>query len=315
MGRLRRCRRGGSLVTTNKDGSCQASLLLEGIHCAACIWLNETYLQRRPGVLDVSINFVSRRARVRWDPRQSKLSDLLRAVAAIGYRAYPYDMARREALARREARTLLKRTAIAALIMMQVMMFAVPAYISIDAIAPEQEALLEWASLVLTLPALLYCAAPFFTGALRDLRLGRLGMSLAFAAPGGGWLQRTGAKAFGAVLPVVKPLLQRPGAAGRIALGLLWGLLPCGLVYSVLPLALFAGGAWQGGAVMLAFGLGTLPNLMAANVLLGRARRAFDGKALRYAVAAVLIAFGLSGIWRVLYDPGALARGPFCLVS
>jgi sulfite exporter TauE/SafE len=142
-----------------------------------------------------------------------------------------------------------------------------------------------------------------------------LGASLAFAAPGGGWLQRTGAKAFGAVLPLVKPLLQRPGATGRIALGLLWGLLPCGLVYSVLPLALFAGGAWQGGAVMLAFGLGTLPNLMAANVLLGRARRAFDGKVLRYAVAAVLIAFGLSGIWRVLYDPGALGRGPFCLVS
>lgn len=141
-----------------------------------------------------------------------------------------------------------------------------------------------------------------------------LGGSLAFATPGAGWLQRTGAKAFGAALPVVQPLLQRPGAAGRIALGLLWGLLPCGLVYSVLPLALFAGGGWQGGAVMLAFGLGTLPNLMAANVLLGRARRAFDGKALRYVVAAVLIAFGLIGIWRVLYDPGALARGPFCLV-
>jgi uncharacterized protein len=141
-----------------------------------------------------------------------------------------------------------------------------------------------------------------------------LGGSLAFVTPGAGWLQRTGAKAFGAALTVVQPLLQRPGAAGRIALGLLWGLLPCGLVYSVLPLALFAGGAWQGGAVMLAFGLGTLPNLMAANILLGGARRAFDGKALRYVVAAVLIAFGLIGIWRVLYDPGALARGPFCLV-
>ena len=176
----------GGLVTTNKDGSCQASLLLEGIHCAACIWLNEAYLQRQSGVLDVSINFVSRRARVRWDPRQAKLSDLLRAIAAIGYRAYPYDTARREALARREARTLLKRTAIAALIMMQVMMFAVPAYISIDAIAPEQQALLDWASLVLTLPALLYCAAPFFTGTLRDLSLGRLGMDVPIALGVGG---------------------------------------------------------------------------------------------------------------------------------
>lgn len=141
-----------------------------------------------------------------------------------------------------------------------------------------------------------------------------LGASLAFAMPGGGWLQRSGAKAFGAVLTRMQPLLRRPGAAGRLALGLLWGLLPCGLVYSVLPLALFAGGAWQGGAVMLAFGLGTLPNLMAADVLVGRAKRAFDDKAIRYGVATVLIAFGLIGIWRVLYDPGALARGAFCLV-
>ena len=176
----------GGLVTTDGDGSCRASLLLEGIHCAACIWLNETYLRRQPGVLEVSINFTSRRAQVRWNPQQAKLSDLLRAIAAIGYRAYPYDAARREALARREARTLLKRAAIATLVMMQVMMFAVPAYITVDGIAPEQQALLDWASLVLTLPALLYCAAPFFGGALRDLRLRRLGMDVPIALGVGG---------------------------------------------------------------------------------------------------------------------------------
>ncbi len=96
--------------------------------------------------------------------------------------------------------------------------------------------------------------------------------------------------------------------------GLIWGLVPCALVYSVLPLALFSGGAWQGGAVMLAFGLGTLPNLLAAGVLLARARRALEGRAVRYGAAAVLIAFALVGIWRVLYAPGALAQGPFCLV-
>jgi hypothetical protein len=141
-----------------------------------------------------------------------------------------------------------------------------------------------------------------------------LGASLALRTPGVAWLQRGGATAFGAVLPLVRPLLQRPGATGRITLGLIWGLVPCALVYSVLPLALFSGGAWQGGAVMLAFGLGTLPNLLAAGVLLARARRAFEGRAVRYGAAAVLIAFALVGIWRVLYAPGALAQGPFCLV-
>ena len=140
-----------------------------------------------------------------------------------------------------------------------------------------------------------------------------LGVSLALGTPAVAWLQRGGANAFGMVLPIVRPLLQRPGATGRMALGLVWGLVPCALVYSTLPLALLSGGAWQGGAVMLAFGLGTLPNLLAAGVLLARTRRALEKKALHYAAAAVLIAFALAGIWRVIYSPGTLAQGPFCL--
>ena len=141
-----------------------------------------------------------------------------------------------------------------------------------------------------------------------------LGVGIALRTPGVPWLQRAGAATFGAVLPVVRPLLRHPGTAGRIAMGLVWGLVPCALVYSVLPLALFAGGAWQGGAVMLAFGLGTLPNLLAAGMLLVRARKLLEGAGLRYAAAAVLIAFALVGIWRIAYEPGALAQGPFCLI-
>src|SRR5450631_34533 len=172
---------------THSDGEMrEVSLLLEGLHCAACVWLNEAYLQRQPGVVDVSVNFATRRARVRWDASQAKLSDLLRAVAAIGYRAYPYDPARREALARRESRALLVRTALALLAMMQVMMLAVPAYISSDGVEPEYRVLLDWASLMLTLPVVLYCAAPFFAGALRDIRLRRLGMDVPVALGVGG---------------------------------------------------------------------------------------------------------------------------------
>jgi len=174
------------LIVSLEGGIREVSLLLEGIHCAACVWLNETYLKRQPGVLEVSVNFATRRARVRWDSSQLKLSDLLRAVSAIGYRAYPYDPARREALARRESRALLVRTALALLAMMQVMMFAVPAYISSDGVEPEYQSLLEWSSLALTLPVVLYCATPFFAGALRGLRLGRLGMDVPVALGVGG---------------------------------------------------------------------------------------------------------------------------------
>lgn len=141
-----------------------------------------------------------------------------------------------------------------------------------------------------------------------------LGIRLALGTLGLAWLQRVGASAFGVALPLARPLLRHPGVAGRVTLGLIWGLVPCALVYSVLPLALFAGGAWQGGAAMLAFGLGTVPNLLAAGVLLDRAKRAYEGKGMRCAAATVMIAFALIGIWRALYHSDALAQGAFCLV-
>ncbi len=159
----------------------EISLLLEGIHCGACVWIIERYLQQRPGVVEVTVNFAMRRARLRWDARIAQLPELLGAIAGIGYRAYPYDPARREARARCQRRALLARMSIAILAMMQVMMFAVPAYISGDDVEREYQTLLNWASLVLTLPIVFYSATPFFVGAWRDLRLRRLGMDVPIA--------------------------------------------------------------------------------------------------------------------------------------
>jgi Cu2+-exporting ATPase len=159
----------------------EVALLLEGMTCGACVWLLETWLARQPGVLGVRINFANRRAVVTWNPDEAQLSSVLRAVSGIGYRAHPYDPARSEALARAERRALLLRMAVALLAMMQVMMFSIPAYISGEGVAPEQQRLLEWASFVLTLPALVYSAAPFFRGAWRDIAYLRLGMDVPVA--------------------------------------------------------------------------------------------------------------------------------------
>ena len=175
------------LVTTDgargsgADDRREIYLLLEGIRCAACAWLVETYVRRLAGVVEFDINFATRRARLVWAVSQISLSSVLRAVVEIGYRAYPYDAQRREALARREGRKLLTRTAVALLAMMQVMMFSVPGYVSSDGVEPDYQRLLDWASLVLTLPVVLYCAMPFFSGALRDLRIRRLGMDVPVA--------------------------------------------------------------------------------------------------------------------------------------
>jgi sulfite exporter TauE/SafE len=86
------------------------------------------------------------------------------------------------------------------------------------------------------------------------------------------------------------------------------------MTYSILPVALLAGDALQGALVMLAFGLGTLPNLLAVGWVAGRARRHLDRPAIRWGAAAVLVVFAALGIWHAMGDPGRLADGPFCLL-
>lgn len=161
----------------------EATLILEGISCPACVWLNETHLLRTPGVVAASINYTNNRARVRWDTRHTSLSGILAAVAAIGYHAYPYDARSLEAARKREARSLLARLAIAGLGVMQVMMYALPRYIAEQGgIEQSLDALMNWAALILTVPVVLYSAQPFMSGAWRDIRNRRLGMDVPVAA-------------------------------------------------------------------------------------------------------------------------------------
>jgi Cu2+-exporting ATPase len=159
----------------------EAALILEGITCAACVWLNEAHLARQPGVTAVDINYATRRARVRWDERATKLSALLEAIQAIGYRAHPYDIARSEQLAQKERRTAQWRLFVAGFGMMQVMMYALPVYFADGDMTADIEQLMRWASLLLTLPVMAYSSAPFFANAWRDLRFKRVGMDVPVA--------------------------------------------------------------------------------------------------------------------------------------
>ena len=159
----------------------EAALMLEGIVCAACTWLIEQHISRLPGVLCVEINYATHRARVRWDGSRTRLAAILAAVAALGYRAHPYDSARAEQARRGERDRALWRLFVAGFGMMQVMMYLVPMYLGDDAITPDVEQLMRIASLILTLPVVLFSAAPFFRGAWRDLRVRRAGMDVPVA--------------------------------------------------------------------------------------------------------------------------------------
>ncbi len=160
----------------------EAALILEGITCAACVWLNEAHIARQPGVTAVDINYATRRARVRWDESVTKLSAILESIQAIGYRAHPYDVTRSEQLAQKERRTAQWRLFVAGFGMMQVMMYAVPVYMALDGeMTLDVEQLLRWASLILTLPVMFYSSAPFFNNAWRDLKFRRVGMDVPVA--------------------------------------------------------------------------------------------------------------------------------------
>ncbi len=157
----------------------QVSLIIEGIVCAACIWLNEQYLKQLPGIVNVSINYSTHRANVEWNDEQIKLSQILEAISHIGYLAHPYDPQTQQKIYDDQRKKLIRQIGIAALFGMQVMMFAVALYAG-DwwGISDSFKNFFRWLSLILTTPILLFSAQPFFKGALQDLKLRRAGMDV-----------------------------------------------------------------------------------------------------------------------------------------
>ncbi|WP_028312364.1 heavy metal translocating P-type ATPase [Derxia gummosa] len=159
-------------------GEREAVLTMEGIRCASCVWLGEQAAGRVPGVLSFNINLMTERATLRWDPVRVKLSQILHALDVVGYRAWPFDVDRHEALIKTNQQRMLRQLFVAGMGMMQVMMYVVPFYLHGDDIEPEFVTLIRWVSLLLTTPVVLYSAAPMFAGAWRDLRARRVGMDV-----------------------------------------------------------------------------------------------------------------------------------------
>ncbi len=160
----------------------EASLRIGGMHCAACSGLIEQAVLHVPGVQSVSVSAASELATVRWDPALTQPSAVIAAIRRAGYDAVPDAAAPARQLRRREHRQALWRLFVAAFCAMQVMMMATPSYLTHgDELAPDMRQLLNWGSWVLTLPVLLFAAGPFFSGAWRSLRHGRIGMDVPVA--------------------------------------------------------------------------------------------------------------------------------------
>ena len=157
-------------------------MVFEGMHCAACALTIEDALRRVPGVLSAQISAASHRGRIVWSDQTIKPSGWMQAAARAGYPAVPANDAFANDRRRVETRQALWRLGVAGLCMMQVMMYAWPAYIADPGdLAPDMAQLLRWASWVLSLPVLLFSCTPFFRNALRDLRHRRISMDLPVA--------------------------------------------------------------------------------------------------------------------------------------
>lgn len=127
-------------------------------------------------------------------------------------------------------------------------------------------------------------------------------------------VERMGLTLWRRVQPHTARFIPARSVSQAFPLGLLWGFLPCGLVYSVLTTALVTGSAARGAGLMLAFGLGTLPNLLLAGMLFKRFREITRNGKVRFAAGLLVLGFGVFGLFHAPTLGGALWRGVVCEV-
>jgi Cu2+-exporting ATPase len=164
------------------EGRWTSQVVVEGIRCAACAFAIEAALRDVPGVIEAHVNAASRRASVVWSAAKTRPSRWFEASAAVGYPLFPIGGHAESVRRARELRTALWRWLVSGFCMMQVMMYAYPAYVAKPGdMTADAASLMRWASWVLTLPVLLFSCGPFFRSAWRDLLARRVGMDLPVA--------------------------------------------------------------------------------------------------------------------------------------
>ena len=160
----------------------ESQVAVQGMHCAACSLTLEQSLLGIRGVVAAHVSAASQRASIVWSAALTRPSEWMSVPLALGYRLLPAADAFASEHRRKESRLALWRWLVAGFCMMQVMMYAVPAYLAGPGeITPDIEKLLRWASWVLSLPVVFFSCGPFFGNAWRDLRQRSISMDLPVA--------------------------------------------------------------------------------------------------------------------------------------
>jgi len=169
-------------VTVDDEGFCEVSLIIEGIHCSACVWLNEKALHKMDGVVEAHINHTNNKARIVWDDDTVKLSQIIDMIRAIGYDAFPYDPEIQEARAEKERKDYYLRIAVAVFAMMNIMTIAVAQYAGFfSGMSQGIKNILNVAEWVLSTPVLFYSGWVFFRGAYYGIKTKTVNMDILVA--------------------------------------------------------------------------------------------------------------------------------------
>lgn len=187
------------VVQRRDDGLSETWLMVEGLTCAACIWLIERHLEKFEGVENISINHSTQRAHLVWDPAQTSLGHLLLGIRELGFSASPFRPSEWENRIKAEQKRAMIRIGIAGIASFQTMMLAYPLQFGLTADTDTAMIqLFRWASLVIATPVVLYSALPFFSGAWRDLKQRHPGMDVPVSiAIAGGYLASAWVTLFG----------------------------------------------------------------------------------------------------------------------
>lgn len=154
-------------------------LLVEGIHCPACVWLIEKALQKHPGVLAVDVNLTAKRLKLKWDNDATQLSALIHALSQLGYAAVPFDLDTADGALAKRHQDLIYRMAFAGFAMMNIMWVSIALYAG--AAEDEFRNWFHWVGFLLATPTLFYSGYPFFKNAITGLRNWHLTMDLPIA--------------------------------------------------------------------------------------------------------------------------------------
>ena len=160
-------------------------LRISGMHCAACVQLIEFRVRKIAGVEQFDINPALHKASLQWNEQQTSLKKIIEAIVNLGYAAFPANQSE-DLVEKKQRRLALWRIFIAGFAMMQVMMYAFPAYLvpvpSINGdLTPDVDRLLKIASLIICLPVVFFSAQPFFKGAWSNIKNKHIGMDVPVA--------------------------------------------------------------------------------------------------------------------------------------